>query len=207
MSLRVVEKPTSYPVSLAEAKAQLSVTDGASDTLIAALIAAATSHCEGLVQRSIARRTYEWVLTGWRSELCIPIAPVVAADVASIKYVSWTDRQQATLDPASYVKQTRGESVAIFPQWGSFWPPAFVPSPEPIVVRFAAGYENLADVPPNVKVAILLQTRHLFNLGERDATMTTDTVVGVGSQQFQSSAEARAVLPKAVQDLMLLEAW
>jgi hypothetical protein len=52
------------------------------------------------------------------------------------------------------------------------------------VIKFEAGYDDLSDLPGNVKVAILLQLRHLYSLGEVNLTLRKDTVFGVGEQQF-----------------------
>jgi uncharacterized phiE125 gp8 family phage protein len=205
--LRIVDRPTSFPVSLAEAKAQLRVTTTSNDLVINGLIATATRACETLVQRVFASWTFEWVLPCWRSELRIPIAPVAADGIASIKYVDWASQAQQTLDKSAYVVQTRGDSVAIIPKFGTAWPLVFAHASEPIVVQFDAGYDDPADVPPNVKTAILLQLRHLYSLGEINLALTSDTVFGVGQKQFQARADTAGIIPDAVRNLMLAEVW
>src|SRR5882757_6825137 len=105
--LRIIDKASADPVSLAEAKAQLRVTDSSNDVLIKALIPAATNFVQSLVQRVFVSQTLEWVLPCWRDELGIPIAPVTKDDVASIKYVDWVTQSQQTLDPSLYIVQTR----------------------------------------------------------------------------------------------------
>ena len=205
--LRLVDRPSSYPVSLAEAKAQLRVTSTSSDALINGLIAAATAHCETLVQRAFVPRTFEWVLPCWRAELCIPIAPVVAAGITSIKYVEWASQSQQTLDKTAYVVQTRGDSVAIIPKFGTFWPLVFTHAAEPIVIQFDAGYDDIGDLPGNVKAAILLQLRHLYSLGETNLALSSETVFGVGQKQYAASADLASVIPDAVRQLMLAEVW
>jgi uncharacterized phiE125 gp8 family phage protein len=206
--LRIVTPPASYPITLDEAKAQLRVADTANDTIIQALIPAATKFCQSLVQKVFVFQTLEWVLPCWRECLEIPIAPVLAADITSIKYVDWNSETLQTLDPSLYVCQTcRGPSVRIVPKFGTCWPLVFTRSPEPIVIRFDAGYENSADLPVNVKPAILLMLRHLYTLGEANLTLTTDTVIGVGSQQFSIPQNIETVIPDAVRNLMLDEVW
>jgi uncharacterized phiE125 gp8 family phage protein len=207
--LRIVIPPASYPVTLAEAKAQLRIDSGdtSNDVTISGLIPAATKFCQSLVQRVFVLQTLEWVLPCWRECLEIPIAPVLADQVSSIKYVPWTTQVQATLDPTTYVVQTRGESCRIVPKFGTFWPLLFARSPEPLVVRFDAGYEDPADLPGNVKVAILLMLRHLYTMGEQSLTLTSDTVFGVGQQQFAVPANLTTLIPDAVRNLMLDEVW
>jgi uncharacterized phiE125 gp8 family phage protein len=106
--LRIVDKASTDSVSLAEAKAQLRVTDTSNDVLIKALIPAATNFVQSLVQHVFVSQTLEWVLSCWRDELCIPVAPVTKDGIASIKYVDWVTQSQHTLDPALYVVQTSG---------------------------------------------------------------------------------------------------
>lgn len=205
--LRIVTPPASYPITLSEAKAQLRVSDTSSDTIINALIPAATKFCQSLVQRVFVLQTLEWVLPCWRDCLELPIAPVLADQVVSVKYVDWTSETQQTLATSAYVVQTVGESCRIVPKFGTCWPLVFTRSPEPIVVRFDAGYEDPADLPGNVKVAILLMLRHLYTMGEASLTLTSETVFGVGQQQFAVPANLATLIPDAVSNLMLDEVW
>ncbi|BAL77037.1 head-tail connector protein [Bradyrhizobium cosmicum] len=207
--LRIVTPPASYPVTLTEAKAQLRVASGdtSNDAIITALIPAATKFCQSLVQRVFVLQTLEWVLPCWRDVLDLPIAPVLADQVASVKYVDWVGQTQHTLATSAYVVQTKGESVRIVPKFGTCWPLVFTRSPEPVVIRFDAGYEDPADLPANVKVAILLMLRHLYTMGEASLILTSDTVFGVGQQQFAVPADLATLIPDAVRNLMLDEVW
>lgn len=207
MPLRIVDAATTYPVSLAEAKAQLRVSDTSQDLVIKGLIPAATKLVQSIVQRVYPQQTLEWVLTSWRPVLEIPVAPVLAEGVLSIKYVDWTSQTQQALDKSTYVVQTRGDSVAIFPKFGTQWPVLFAFSPEPIVVQFEAGYESAADVPENVKAAIMLQIRHLYSMGETNLALVRDLVIGVGEKQFQVRPEFGTLIPDVVQSLVLPEIW
>lgn len=204
--LRIVDKAASDPVSLAEAKAQLRITDTSNDLVIKALIPAATRLVQSLVQRTFVSQTLEWVLPCWRPRLCIPIAPVAADGIASIKYVDWTTQTQQTLSPSLYVVQTAGESVAIIPKFGTIWPLVFSFSPEPIVIQFDAG-TDVSDVPPNVKVAIMMLLRHLYTLGENNLMLRRDLVIGIGEKQFEIRPELVTLIPDAVRSLVLSEVW
>lgn len=119
--LCIVTPPASYPVTLAEAKAQLRMDAGdtSNDVIVNALIPAATKFCQSLVQRVFVLQTLEWVLPCWRAALDLPIAPVLASQVMSVKYVDWVSQAQATLAPAAYVVRTRGESCRIVPKFGT----------------------------------------------------------------------------------------
>ena len=71
------------------------VTDTSNDTIISGLILAATKFCQSLVQRMFVLQTLEWVLPCWRDCLDLPIAPVLADQVTSIKYVDWASQTQS----------------------------------------------------------------------------------------------------------------
>jgi uncharacterized phiE125 gp8 family phage protein len=205
--LRVVVPPAGYPVTLAEAKAQLRVTDSSQDTVIQGLIPAATKFCQSLVQRVFVLQTMEWVLNGWREDMTVPIAPVLIDGIASIEYVDWQTVTPQTLDPAHYVVQVRSETVRLLPKFGECWPLVFTRSAEPIVIRFDAGYEDPADIPGNVKPAIMLMLRHLYTMGENSLTLTRDSVIGLGDKSFGVPQNLETLIPNAVRDLLLDEAW
>ena len=205
--LRIVTPPASYPVTLEEAKAQLRITDTSNDTIIQALIPAATKFCQSLVQKVFVVQTFEWVLPCWRDCMEIPIAPVIPGQIASIKYVDWATQTQQTLAPSDYTVQPKGPSVRIFPAFGKLWPLSFVHASEPIVIRFDAGFEDPSDLPGNVKAAILLMLRHLYTMGETSMTVMSDTVFGVSQTQYNVPANLQDLIPGAVRDLMLDEIW
>jgi uncharacterized phiE125 gp8 family phage protein len=207
--LRIVEKPTSDPVSLAEAKAQLRIPSGSTtnDIIVQGLIPAATRFVQSLVQRVFVPQVLEWVLPAWRHELCIPIAPVAKDGINSIKYVDWSTETERTLDPSLYVVQPKGASVRIFPKFGTAWPLVFSFASEPIVVNFDAGYEDPTDLPANVKAAILLEIRHLYSLGEVNPALVRDSVMGIGEKQFRLTPDTAGLIPDAVRNLVLSEVW
>jgi hypothetical protein len=75
------------------------------------------------------------------------------------------------------------------------------------VIKFDAGYDDLSDIPGNVKVAILLQLRHLYSMGEVNLTLRKDTVFGLGEKQFQLTPEITSLIPDVVKNLVLDQVW
>jgi uncharacterized phiE125 gp8 family phage protein len=191
MALRVVMPAAVDPVSLAEAKAHLRVDHSDDDGLIVDLIKAATARAQAEVQRQFVTATMEWVLQGWPYSIRLPIAPVAAVDVTSVKYVDGLDVAQ-TLPATDYIVRPRGPSIEIVLKTGKTWPPlSTTPAAEPVVVRFNAG-TTAADVPANVKAAIKLLLGHFY--ANREAVL-----VGAGAQAIE--------LPLAARDLLMQEAW
>ena len=62
MSLKLVTAASTYPVTLAEAKLHLRVDSTDEDTLITALITAATEMCEQKTGRAIMQQTWDVTL-------------------------------------------------------------------------------------------------------------------------------------------------
>lgn len=205
--LRIVTPAAADPVTLAEAKAQLRITDTSQDDMITALVSAATISAQSVVQRLFVTQTVEWVLEKWPACIDIPVAPVAFdTGIVSVKYIDWTTQTQKTLDPSLYVVKTIGPSVSIIPKFATIWPIVFPYSSEPIVVRFIAG-SDVGDVPTNVKQAILLMVRHLYSLGERSPFIKRDRVEGIGEKYFQIDPGAVDLIPDAAQALLRDEVW
>lgn len=155
MALRVVTPATTYPVTLADAKAHLRIESDMTDDdgLIDGLIAAATAFCENVTQRRFCTQTLEWVRNYWPDKIRFPVAPVQS--VASITYTA-CDGTSQVLDPSLYIVRTSGQTKEIIAAATYFyglgdiafapgplipWPwPLLGPSSEPIVIRFTAGY-------------------------------------------------------------------
>lgn len=206
--LRTITAPENDPVSLAEAKAQLGLAtaDSSKDELLTALIKAATAEAESIVQRRFIMQTVEWPLEGWRGGcIHLPVAPVAAADgIVSIEYTPFGSDVAVELDASMYVVRTSGPTVRILPRVGVIWSLLSPDASEPVVITFKVG---AAQAPPNVKQAILLIVKNLFLLAQRDPTLVSDSVIGVGQKQYAASADAAAVLPDAARAMLLSEAW
>lgn len=79
MTSYLLAGPAQEPVSLAEMKAHLRVTDEAEDGLIEALIVAARVHVESLTSRALLAQTWRLVLDGWPESRVIrlPVSPMI----------------------------------------------------------------------------------------------------------------------------------
>lgn len=204
--LRIIDAPASDPVSVDEAKAQLGLTGAGKDQLVGALIKAATADAESLVQRRFILQTVEWPLDSWRGGcIRLPVAPVAAADgVVSVTYTPFGAVDGIVLDPAQYVVRASGPSVSILPRVGVVWPLLSPDASEPVVIKFKVGADQAQ---PNVKQAILMSVRNLYSLAARDPTLVSDSVIGVGQQQYGVSADAGALLPNAARAMLMSEVW
>lgn len=68
-----------------------------------------------------------------------------------------------------------------------------------VTTRYKAGHAN---VPGNLKYAVLLQARHLHNIGTRDLFLSQRSVEGVGSRSWVVSEVSGKLIANAVQSLV-----
>lgn len=165
--------PAADVVSLAEAKAHLRVEHTAEDTLITAMVAAATQHLDGwsgVLGRCLVTQTWRQAYSGFPagSTLRLPLP-----DVQSVT-LSYTDPAGApqTVSAADYhlVNDVCGGAVVLAS--GASWPSA-ADRPDAVSATFVAGYGNAAAVPAPIKAAILL---HVGTLYENRKSVTDDAM-------------------------------
>lgn len=175
MPLTLVTPPTLAPVSLADAKVHLRVDGSAEDTLIEALISAATEDAEHVMQRAILPQ--QWLLTldnfyagtpAAAADVCNTIAlqrPTVTT-VNSVKYIDATTGTLTTLDSAEYqVDLSSPLQARLAPAYGKAWPDTRAQLGA-VQVLFTAGWLTEAAVPPNIKAWVLLRVGALYQQRE-----------------------------------------
>lgn len=176
---------TLQPVTMTEARSHLRLGDDTShDITVAAMIAAAVRKCQTNVRRTFLTSTWDYTLnafpfsTGafglWSSvrypyeaEIRIPNPPLV-----SVTTFSYVDIGGSTLTLAGSAYSFKpGTPGVIVPAYGTSWP--FTRGlPGDLAIRYVAGYGTAADVPEDVKLAILMMVGHTFqNRGDEDVAM------------------------------------
>lgn len=184
----LVTPPTIKPVSLTEAKAWLDIGYTDKDTVIGALIGAATAHLDGwtgILGRCLCEQTWRQDFNDFRSCLRLPLFPVIS--ITSVKYTDTAGAEQ-TIPSENYTLKNDDLGAYIeFTDSYSF-PPL---NSESAAVRAAylCGYADIAgtpktsSVPDDIKNAIALLVRHWFdNPGA--------VVVGVTAQQLPQGVDA-----------------
>lgn len=207
MPLYLVEGPTAAVMTVAEAKLHLHEDAADQNDLIEALIKAVISHLDGrdgVLQRALVAQTWDLKLAefpfpgcrgAWRwssyhysidprDDYCIwiPLPPLIS--VTSIKYIDANGVEQ-TFDAASYhvVGANGGQPARIQCRKGVSWPVILRTWPEPVTVRFVAGYVDTSDSPPTGEVpaaiiaAMKLTLGHLY--ANRESVIVGQTAVVV----------------------------
>jgi uncharacterized phiE125 gp8 family phage protein len=165
MPLRKTTDATVEPVTLAEAKAHLRVSDSAQDTYIGALITAARTTCEERMQRTLIHT--DWTLTLDAFPDAIPLRMPRVVSVTSVQYVD-TNGATQTLASTEYQVDNQSEPGWIVPAYGKSWP-STRDQANALTILYRCGYGADATlVPMPIKQWILLQIGAMFE--NREAT-------------------------------------
>ena len=169
----LITGPTEPPVSLAEAKAHLRVDFTDDDTLISALIDAATAHVDGytgILARALVTQTWRQDFCDWPGDrvLRLPLAPV--ASVESVKYFDAANVETTVAESGNYalLEDARGPYIKFTSDFAA--PALYDERDDRIRVTFVAGYGDPSDVPAAIRAAVLLIVGDLYK--NRDAGET-----------------------------------
>lgn len=169
----LITGPTEPPVSLAEAKAHLRVDFTDDDTLISALVDAATAHIDGhtgILARALVTQTWQQDFCDWPGDrvLRLPLAPVAA--VESVKYFDAANVETTVAESGNYalLEDARGPYIKFTSDFAA--PALYDERDDRIRVTFVAGYGKPSDVPAAIRAAVLLIVGDLYK--NRDAGET-----------------------------------
>lgn len=124
------------PISLAAAKEHLRRTSSDEDTLINALISAATGHVESWCRRALVKQTRKLVLDCFSPVIVPQRSPL--RSVSSIQYLDTAGDLQ-TLSSSRYRVDTYSAPGRIVPAYGDAWPSTY-PVPNAVIVTYIAGH-------------------------------------------------------------------
>lgn len=167
---RTLATAGSAPVTTTEVKAQLAINFSDDDTLLAALIAAATDMAENITGRQLMTQTWDHWFDEFPEQILLPIAPI--ASVGSVKYYDGTNTQQ-TLSSSLYYADLHSYPAVIKPV--TTWPATY-DKPNAVTVRITAGYASADLIPAGIKQGILMLIGHLYENREATAPITITEV-------------------------------
>jgi len=171
MGWKVITPPTE-PVTLADARLHLRVTDTAEDTLISALITAAREYCEHYLQRAVGAQTLELALDEFpEGAIELPMGPV--ASITSIKYIDENQAEQ-TLSGSAYTLDDYSEKSWAIPAYDTEWPET-LEAANVVKVRYVAG-----STPSAVIAAMKLIIGHLYENREQSIVGVSITELPLG---------------------------
>jgi uncharacterized phiE125 gp8 family phage protein len=174
MALKLITAATALAVSLVEAKEHLRVTESTEDTLITAMITAATEVAEQMTGRAIMPQTWELTLDSFPD--AFELTRIPAASITSLKYYD-ADGVLTTMDGAAYTLDIADDYgfAYVVPAYGTEWPTAREQI-NAVVVRYVAGYANAAAVPESIKSWIKLQISAMYENRELEGIAQTHKI-------------------------------
>lgn len=177
-----ISAPETTPVSLSEAKAHLRVDFDDDDTLITALVDAATAHVDGwtgILGRALVTQSWRQDYHSFGCRMRLPLAPPIS--ITSISYYDGDNDQQAlSADTYPLATDAVGPFVALQPD--QEWPGTY-DRKDAVSITYVAGYGDPDAVPASIKAAILLIVGHLYE--NREAV-----VVGVNAETLPMAVDA-----------------
>lgn len=172
-----------------QARAGMPALAGVDDGVVEDLVAAAAEEIggpTGWLGRSLGVQTLELRLPSFScGGIALPLVPIV--EIESITYAN--DGGDVVMPPADYELRTD----RVVPKGG--WP-----SGCNVRIRYKAGY---AQVPAIIRTAVKLRVGEIAMQFGRDATLKKEVVEGVGSFEYDVSADAkRSATSRAVEALL-----
>lgn len=191
--LKLTVEPAEEPISLIEARLHLRLdvaetsplTTHPDDTLINIWLKAARRYVEGFNNRASITQTWQLYLDRFPRSRYIPLPKPPLQYVNSISYkdsagtlqvVSFIDPSgTALLETDDYIVDIAQEPGRLCLQNGSTWPQT-IREAQAVIVEYVCGYDGAANVPDDVKAAILLKLSDLYeNRGDSERTHVANT--------------------------------
>lgn len=201
MTLVLVTAPAVEPLTAAEARARLSLPAGTpSDDVLNALIKAARQEIDGKdgwLGRALITQTWEIVLDRFPcGAIRLPLPPLQS--VTSVTYFDGAAVEQTLAGSSYQVLAGEPAGLAIVGAW-----PALRQGRENVRIRFVAGYgASGSAVPEPIRMAIAMKVNLLRSMTRQDPLLRSETVDGVGSQQWAVSESIGLAVDKAAQSLL-----
>lgn len=182
-------RPTTYPLSLEEAKAHLRVDHTDEDAYIQALIKAITTRVEGYLGRPLINTQFQWQLDRFPSDytLYFPQPPLVSVD--SITYLASSDGNSTSWGSTYYNVDTISQPGRLEPAYEESWPSNVRVQNNAVTIKFTAGYGSAStDVPADIQLGMKLMLGHAYE-NRQDVIVGTGfyTKLPMGSQFFLDS--------------------
>lgn len=169
---------TSTAITLTEARRQCGLPEDYAyhDAHLLSLIKAATSYVERQTARALISQTLDYTIERFPygdEPLYLPRSPL--SSVTSVKYYD-TNGTQQTMASADYVVFTDREPGYIRLAADAEWPTCGT-RPQPVTVRFVAGYSAASAVPEDLRALLLLLVAHWFENRQGGVTGTIHTAL------------------------------
>lgn len=193
--------PAAEPLTAAEVRARLGLSDSVSDAMLTPLIKGAREKLDGWsgwLGRALITQTWVLYLPAFCASVSIPLPPL--QQVVSVKYID-ADGVEQTLDAASHRVIAGSRPVLQFKSDTAL--PATAFSADAVRIEFRAGYgDGGASVPEPIRNAMVLDVHLQLSMTARNLFLSQDKVEGVSSKSYVVGGNAGAVIDAAVAALI-----
>lgn len=156
--------PAEEPITTAEAKTHIRVTTTGDDTYIGTCIKAARHYVEHYTGRPLVSTTYDQYFDYFKSYDIVLYWGNVSA-VASVNYAEEDAGVETELSSANYVVDKIMDRCRIRVAKDVSWPNTYE-KPNAVRIRYTAGFGAAADVPEDIKQAILMLVAEMYEKRE-----------------------------------------
>lgn len=135
-------------------------------------VVAAQAHAETVTGRKFVSQTWKWFPSDWPAgdRMRVPFGQL--SSVTHIKYTDTADTQ-TTFSTSYWSYSTNHDPGVIALKYSESWPSTTLRPLDPIEIQFVCGWPTAADVPAELRAAILLFAGHLYE--NREAVNVGDT--------------------------------
>lgn len=160
MSSILLTPPAVEPVTLADAKTWLRVTNDDDDGVITSLIAGARSHIEAQTRRAMITQTWRLVRDAWPADGRIAALPVPMVEIVAARVFDEGGTPHAIDLDAFVVDNAAAPAIIAFAPWSSIVPGRQAGG---IEIDITAGYGDAPDdVPEPLRQAVRFLVAHWF---------------------------------------------
>ena len=166
-------EPTAWPVSLPEFKARLKITHDDMNAELLRYIEAATEYAQEYQWAQFCTATYVERFDRFPGVFCLRRNPVQS--VSSLAYVDTGGDSQTLVANTDYTVDIYAKPARIVTAYNKSWP-ATRGHINDVTVTYVAGYGSPADIPEEIRTAILLKAEMLNGDCDRDANVMTNAI-------------------------------
>lgn len=187
MALKLITAAATYPVTLAEAKAHLSVDFDDHDALIEIYRKAATDSAENFTGRAFIDQTWDYFFDAFPTAGAIQIPKPPLIEVIGVFSLDSVAAEQE-LAASGYLVDGASELARLTLAYAGSWPTPLIVA-NAVRLRFRAGYlddnsPQVANVPFAIKAAILLTVGTLYANRETIVIGQTATLLPWAAEQL-----------------------
>lgn len=154
-----LSQPASEPVTLADVKAQLNITDTVQDAIITRRIGEAREWIEEYLGRALLPSSWRIVLDAFDDQIELDMPPIIS--ITSVQYID-VDGVTQTLAASDYVLDNASEPGWLLPAYDTDWPDT-LDTINAVTIEYQAGYASAPAIPGYIKEALMLLVGHWMN--------------------------------------------